>query len=185
HTCDGDINSPTQLTKDLLDILNAKQEPSGFPLFNIRSIGYDPWHSRSFMTVFADVASTQCVEVSQKPGTLTPLAVAFKTAVVTGDLWHLGNPVVRWMLGNVILEREGRYDAIVPQKPNKNSKIDCVQAALTAWNGMELGAPSEHAPRAMFFFDDGVAPKMADGKGGLCDLPGPPVEKKTYGGAHP
>jgi phage terminase large subunit-like protein len=141
-TCDGDMNDPRQLKKDLLEIIAAKQEPSGFPVFNIRSIGYDKWHSRPFMAAFSEDTSIECVEVSQMPSVLTPLAVAFKTAVLSGQLWHLDNPVVKWMLGNVILERSGKYDAIVPEKPNKHQKIDCVQAALCGWERMET-APAE------------------------------------------
>ncbi len=175
RTCDGDINSPVQLKKDLLDILNAKQVPSGFPVFNIRSIGYDPWHSRAFMTAFSEETAVQCVEVSQKPSTLTPVAVAFKAALLAGNIWHLGNPVVRWMLSNVILEREGKYDAVVPCKPNKHAKIDAVQAGLNAWLGMELGASTERAPRIHFFMgDNSVLASGADGH--LTEKFGPLVE---------
>jgi len=49
---------------------------------------------------------------------------------------------VQWMLSNVILERSGKYDAIVPEKPDKFSKIDAVQAAMCAWQRME-NAPEE------------------------------------------
>jgi phage terminase large subunit-like protein len=171
-TCDGDINSPVQLKKDLLEILNAKQEPSGFPVFSIRSIGYDPWHSRGFMTAFSEETAVQCVEVSQKPSTLTPVAVAFKAALLAGNVWHLGNPVVRWMLSNVILEREGKYDAVVPIKPNKHAKIDAVQAALTAWCLMEIGAPTERAPRIHFLMNDNSVLR-ADDTGHLKEMYGP------------
>jgi len=176
RTCDGDMNDPRQLSKDLHNIINAKQEPSGLPAFNVRSIGYDKWHSRPFMAAFSEETSIQCVEVSQMPSVLTPLAVAFKTSVLSGQLWTLDNPVVKWMLGNVILERSGKYDAIVAEKPNKHQKIDAIQAALNAWNGMEVGAPTERAPRVHFFMEDhSVMSSGPDGK--LVQKFGPLVEK--------
>jgi phage terminase large subunit-like protein len=154
-TCDGDMNDPRQLRKDLLELVDAKLEPSGFPVFNVRSIGYDPWHSRPFMSALAEETSIPCVEISQKPSTLTPVAVAFKTAVLSGHLWHLGNPVVKWMLGNVILEREGKYDAIVPVKRNKYEKIDAIQACLSAWVSMaDAPAESVYNGRGIIFLDN-------------------------------
>lgn len=176
RTCDGDMNDSRQLSKDLHDIIDAKQEPSGLPAFNVRSIGYDKWHSRPFMAAFSEDTSIECVEVSQMPSVLTPLAVAFKTAVLSGQLWHLDNPVVKWMLGNAT-ERSGKYDAIVAEKPNKNQKIDAVQAALCAWDGMERGAPSLRAPSLYFLSNDGSgsAEKLGtDGK--LHQLP--PLQKE-------
>jgi len=142
RACPGDMNDPRQLRNDILEFTQLRQEPSGFPIFNIRSIGYDPWHSRPFMGVLAEDTSIECAEVKQQPGILTPIAVAFKSAVLSGALWTLGNPVVQWMLSNVILERSGKYDAIVPEKPDKFSKIDAVQAAMCAWQRME-NAPEE------------------------------------------
>lgn len=175
-TCDGDMNDPRQLKKDLLEIINAKQQPSGFPAFNMRSIHYDQWHSRPFMVQFAEETSIPCVEIDQFPRKMTPLCVALKTAVLSGQLWHLDNPVIRWMLSNVILERSGKYDAIAPDKPNKHSKIDAVQALLDAWAGMDEGAPTERAPRCYFIGEDNsVSRSGSDGK--LEQIYGPLTEK--------
>ena len=169
-TCDGDMNSTAQLTKDLDDIINAKQDVSGLPLFNVKSIGYDKFHSRPFMSAFAEDHSLECVETAQNSTTLTPLAVAFKTAVLTGKIWILDNPVIKWMLGNVILERAGRFDSIVPDKPNKHSKIDAVQAALCAWDRMEVLAPNTRMPSMYFFNDQGEGTKLDKETGKMVPL---------------
>jgi hypothetical protein len=76
------------------------------------------------------------------------------------------------MLSNVILEREGKYDAVVPIKPNKHAKIDAVQAALTAWCLMEIGAPTERAPRIHFLMNDNSVLR-ADDTGHLKEMYGP------------
>ncbi len=153
-TCDGDMNDHRTLKKDFLEIINLKQQPSGFSVFNIRSIGYDPWHSRDFCTSLSEETSIECVEVKPMPSTMTPVAVAFKTAILSGQLWHLGNPVVRWMLQNVILERSGKYDAIVPEKRNRTEKIDAIQAALSAWSRMnDAPPPSVYSTRGIITLD--------------------------------
>lgn len=154
RTCAGDINSSRQITQELLELTQMRHPVNQFPLYNVLSIGYDPWHSRPFMTVFAEDTSIQCVEVKPQPSTFTPIAVAFKSAVLAGQVWHLDNPVTKWMLGNVILEREGRYDAIMPAKPDKFSKIDVVQAALSAWQRMDSEPPVQ-SPRMWLLEDDG------------------------------
>lgn len=149
RTCPGDLNDPRQIKAEILETLNLKNE-GGFPVFNVRSIGYDKWHSRSFMTVLSEETSTECTEVSQQPSTLTPICIALKEAVLFGNLWTMGNPVIRWMLSNVVLDKEGKYGAIVPTKANKFQKIDVVQAACCAWQRLDnLAKPSVYATRGI------------------------------------
>jgi len=139
--CEGDLNDPRQIKQSILETLNDKHPVNGFPVFNVRSIGYDKWHSRSFMTVLAEECSVECVEVPQIPSTLTPICVALKEAILFGNLWTLGNPVIRWMLNNVILEKQGAHGVVVPTKPAKHQKIDVVQAACCAWQRLENAPP--------------------------------------------
>jgi phage terminase large subunit-like protein len=175
RTCDGDMNSTAQLSKDVHDIIDAKQQ-NGSPLYNVRSIGYDKFHSRPFMSKFNEETSIECVEVNQA-SSLTPLSVAFKTAVLTGKLWHLGNPVIRWMLSNVIMERCGKYDTIIADKPSKNAKIDVIQAAICAWDRMEALAPSARMPRMQLWTDDFTGGVKLDSASSLL-VPLTPQAKK-------
>jgi len=168
RTCDGDMNSTVQLAKDLHDIIDAKQE-NGSPLYNVRSIGYDKFHSRPFMAQFNEDTSIECVEVTQA-SSLTPLSVAFKTAVLTGKLWTLGNPVIRWMLSNVIMERSGKYDTIIADKPSKSAKIDVIQAAICAWDRMEALTPSRRLPYIGAMNDDGSGIKLDRATGKMTPM---------------
>jgi phage terminase large subunit-like protein len=140
--CAGDLNDPRVIKRDIMEILQMKTPLEGFPVFNCVSIGYDKWHSRPFMSEIANDTYIECMEVPQQPSTLTELCVQFKEHVLLGNLWTLGNPLLRWMFSNVVLEREGKHNAIVPQKPNgnKHGKIDAVSAATSAWHRM-LNAP--------------------------------------------
>lgn len=135
EACPGDLNDPRLIQRDILGILQMN-------VFNVKSIGYDKWHSRPFMSEIMKETYVECMEVPQQPSTLTELCVQFKEHVMLGNLWTLANPVLRWMFGNVVLEREGKHNAIVPQKPNGNkyAKIDAVQAACSAFHRL-LNAP--------------------------------------------
>ncbi len=134
NTCAGDMNDAQQVKDEIVEYCSKI-------LMNVRSCGFDPWHSRQIAAAIAEEARIECVEVPQKPSVLTPLAVNFKALIYEKKLWHLGNPVLRWMAGNVQLEREGKYGVIVPTKPDKNRKIDGIQAALSALHRLENAPP--------------------------------------------
>jgi phage terminase large subunit-like protein len=130
---EGDMVDPRIVKQDILDL--AMNGPG-----KVRSIGYDPWQARVMMGEIAETQTCECTEVPQKPGELTTPCREFKQAVWSGNLWHLGNPILRWMAGNLILEEDENHGGLKPKKPDQNSKIDGVQALITAWHRM-LAAP--------------------------------------------
>lgn len=148
--CEGDLNDPRVIKQDIMETLQQKHPVNGFIMWNVKSIGYDRWHSRPFMAVLSAETNTECLEVPQQPSTWTPICVALKEAVLFGNLWTLGNPVIRWMFQNVILEMEGKHGAITPSKPNKHAKIDVVQACCNAWQRMDAAPePSVYLKRGI------------------------------------
>jgi phage terminase large subunit-like protein len=131
--CSGDMNDAAEVRHDIVEICGLLRQ--------VKSLGFDPWHSRQIAATIAEEARIECIEIPQRPSILTPLAVSFKALIYEKKLWHLGNPVLRWMAGNVRLEREGKYGVIVPTKPDKNAKIDGIQAALSALHRLENAPP--------------------------------------------
>jgi phage terminase large subunit-like protein len=130
---EGDMCDPRVIREDILDLC---QNGPG----KIQSIGYDPWQSRVMMSELAESHVCECKEVSQKPGELTTPAREFKQAIWNRTLWHLNNPVLRWMAGNVVLEEDDRHGGLIPKKLSPKEKIDGVQASITAW-AVYLAAP--------------------------------------------
>lgn len=126
--CSGDLNDPDYILTDIVDILGN---------FNCKGLGGDPWHSRATLARLAEMSrGIEVAEVPQSPSHITGHCVDFKTTVLAGKFSYLGNPAAKWMLGNVILEKHGRFDAIVPEKMDKDpaNKIDFVQATISAWH---------------------------------------------------
>jgi phage terminase large subunit-like protein len=130
---EGDMCDPRVIREDILDL--ATNGPG-----KIQSISFDPWQARVMMGELAESKVCECKETPQKPGELTTPAREFKQAIWNGSLWHLNNPVLRWMAGNVVLEEDDKHGGLMPKKISPKEKIDGVQATITAWHGY-LGAP--------------------------------------------
>jgi phage terminase large subunit-like protein len=130
---EGDMCDPRIIRQDILDL--CSNGPG-----KIQSISFDPWQARVLMAELAESKVCECREVPQKPSELTTPAREFKQAIWNGTLWHLDNPVLRWMAGNVVLEEDEKHGGLMPKKLSVKEKIDGVQAAISAWHGW-LAAP--------------------------------------------
>ncbi|HEV2522710.1 MAG TPA: terminase large subunit [Candidatus Acidoferrales bacterium] len=130
---EGDMCDPRIVREDIGDLC---QNGPG----KIQSISYDPWQARVLMAELAESRVCECREVPQKPGELTTPAREFKQAIWNKTLWHLNNPVLRWMAGNVVLEEDDKHGGLMPKKISPKEKIDGVQSIITAWHGY-LAAP--------------------------------------------
>jgi phage terminase large subunit-like protein len=130
---EGDMTDP-RIVRD--DILNLCAEGPG----RVRSIGYDPWKARVMMAEIAEKNVCEVIAVPQKPSELTIPCREFKQAVWEQKFWHLGNPILRWMGGNVVLESDDSTGGMRPKKLSTNEKIDGIQALITAWHRL-LAAP--------------------------------------------
>jgi phage terminase large subunit-like protein len=55
----------------------------------------------------------------------------FEKLVTSGELEHFGNPVLRWMMRNIVIyiDKNGN---ISPHKAKSREKIDGISAAITA-----------------------------------------------------
>lgn len=124
----GDIVDPAIVKADILQI--CANGPG-----RVRSIGYDPWQLPVLMGKLAEeYGNAEIVAVPQKPSALTVPATEFRLAVFQGRLWHLNNPVLRWMSGNVVLKEHERHGGVVAEKLSPKEKIDGIQATITAWH---------------------------------------------------
>ena len=134
---EGDLADPRVVKADILSMLaNGPGQ--------IKSIGYDPWKAKVLCAEIAEETHIDCTAVPQKPSELTPPCRALKDAIWTKKIWHLGNPVLKWQAGNLVIEPEGDAQGIRPKKLSPNEKIDGFQALITAWHRL-LAAPTSLA----------------------------------------
>ena len=97
--------------------------------------------------------SSSMIPVGQGFKTLSPATKEFETLVLGGKVRHGGDPVLRWMMSNVVLT----YDPASNVKPNKarsNEKIDgivaCIMALSEAMENKNKGG-STYDDKEIFF----------------------------------
>ena len=62
----------------------------------------------------------------------------FEDLVVSGKLYHGGNPVLRWMAANVVIETDAAGN-IKPNRKRSSDKIDGVVATIMALGRVNVG----------------------------------------------
>lgn len=103
-----------------------------WPTFNVSRLGYDPKDATMLATALRDRGQLgdQVLEVGQGK----KLSEAFKlmeALIRSRRLWHNGNPVLAWNVGNAEPHRD-RLGALWIEKPTDTKRIDGVIAAAMA-----------------------------------------------------
>jgi len=65
---------------------------------------------------------------------MSPPTKLFQKMVISGELDHMGNPVLRWNMRNVVILQDTNEN-IRPDKKRSAEKIDGIVAAITAIGG--------------------------------------------------
>lgn len=98
----------------------------------VREAAFDPWQSQQLAN---EMLAEQLTMVELKP-TVQNFSAPMKeleALVISKRLHHDGNPVMRWMISNVVCHRDAK-DNIYPRKEKPENKIDGPVAALMALN---------------------------------------------------
>lgn len=99
--------------------------------FDMQAIGYD----RKFAAYFANKLiedGLPMVEINQTSSNFTLPVIEIENLVLTGDLVHDGNPVMTWMVSNVVM-RESKFSGLRhPTKEKRENKIDGPVAMIMA-----------------------------------------------------
>lgn len=110
-------------------------------MLNVSEVPYDPALTRYFATKLAD-AGLPMVEVRQAPVFFTQPMNELEALVLSGRLVHDGNPVMAWMVSNVVV-RESKFTRLKhPTKERKENKIDGPVAAFLGLGRAMQGVPS-------------------------------------------
>lgn len=97
----------------------------------VQEIDYDPAMSRYFATKLIE-EGLPLVELRQSPTTYTQPLILVENAVLDGSLVHNGNPVMTWMISNVVVS-VSRFSGLKhPTKERPENKIDGPVAMLMA-----------------------------------------------------
>lgn len=100
--------------------------------FDVRDIGFDPWTALQVaIQLEAELGDGIMTEVRQGYKTLSPPAKLLESLVAKRLINHGGQPVLRWMADNVVIEHHPD-EAIKPSKKKSSEKIDGIIALCTA-----------------------------------------------------
>lgn len=97
----------------------------------LEQIGYDPWGATQLAQRLQDHHDLTVVEVSQNVKSLSEPMKWIYAMVKAGRLHHDGNPVLAWMVSNVVA-KEDANENIYPRKEAVENKIDGAVAMIMA-----------------------------------------------------
>jgi phage terminase large subunit-like protein len=118
---DGDVLDFEQIRSDVLGL--SKE-------FDVSLIGYDPWQATQLaQQLTADGAN--CMEVRNTVANFSAPMKEIDALVRSGRFHHDGDPVLTWMVSNVVCHVDAKEN-IYPRKERAENKIDGVVALIMA-----------------------------------------------------
>ena len=96
--------------------------------YNIREIAYDRWNATQMVQNLEDMGFTM-VPFGQGFKEMSPPSKELFKLLMEGNIVHGGNPVLKWMAGNVVM-RQDPAGNIKPDKEKSVEKIDGIVASI-------------------------------------------------------
>lgn len=115
-------------------------------------VPYDPWQATQLAGHMLE-EGLPMVEYRQTVQGMSEPMKQLEALVLQGKLVHDGNPMMTWMISNVVCHRDAK-DNIYPRKERHENKIDGPVAAIMALGRMLAAQPE---PDLSAFFADPVA----------------------------
>ena len=94
----------------------------------INSFAYDPWQAQ-YLANRLDEKSIPVVEYRQITSTMSEPMKEFDALVLDEKFFHTGDPVMTWMISNVVCHYDNK-DNVYPNKSFRENKIDGVVAQI-------------------------------------------------------
>jgi phage terminase large subunit-like protein len=98
--------------------------------FRVQAVAYDPWQATQLANSLSDQGAPM-VEVRQTVQNLSEPMKLLESLVLEGRIHHDGNPVLTWMMSNVVAHLDAK-DNIFPRKERPENKIDGAVALIIA-----------------------------------------------------
>ncbi len=111
--------------------------------FDVQEVAYDPAMSRYFATKLVG-EGLPLVEIRQAPMFFTQPLIQVENLVLTAGIEHDANPVMTWMMSNVMVTKSKITGLKHPTKSREENKIDGPVAALMALGRAMLNQSDTH-----------------------------------------
>jgi len=120
---EGDTIDYRQIREFILDDLALK--------YNIEEIDYDRYHSTALINELMD-NGIECVPIAQSITQMSAPTKELERLVLSNELNHMGNPVMRWMMSNVEIYTDANENYKPVKGRNQKKRIDGVIASIMA-----------------------------------------------------
>jgi len=100
-------------------------------IYDIKKIAFDPWNARELSTQLMNDDGLPMEEFRQGFKSFAEPCQRFEQLVISGKINHLNNPVLKWMISNVVCEVDPAGN-VKPNKAKSNEKIDGIVASIMA-----------------------------------------------------
>jgi phage terminase large subunit-like protein len=114
-------------------------------LHDMEEFGFDPALSMYFARKLID-EGLPLVEIQQKAMFFTQVLIQVENLVKAGKLRHNGNPVLTWMISNLVVKTSKYNELKSPTKDRPDNKIDGALAMLMALGRALANEPSDAIP---------------------------------------
>jgi phage terminase large subunit-like protein len=116
---------------DVLDIEVVREElREDLAHFDVREVPYDPWQLSQFAGEM-QAEDAPMVEMRANVQNFSEPMKRLDAMVASGELVHAGDPVLAWMVSNVVCHYDAK-DNIYPRKERPEQKIDGAVALIMA-----------------------------------------------------
>lgn len=119
--CDGDEINFNEIEQDVREDM---------PKFSASEIVYDPWRATQLAQKFEGEGAL-AVEYRNTVQMMSPPMYELEAAITSGRLHHDGNPLMTWMISNVVAKKDAK-DNVYPRKEKDENKIDGAIALIMA-----------------------------------------------------
>jgi phage terminase large subunit-like protein len=108
--------------------------------YKILEIAFDPWHADQIVHELSD--HFEMVKFGQTPVNLSPPTKKLEEFILTKQVAHAGNPVLRWNLGNIACSLDDNNNYKLSKKKSRD-KIDGIIAGVMAVGRWMVTAQNE------------------------------------------
>lgn len=104
-------------------------------MFSVQSLAFDQKESNYLITNIQEWASFDCFDVPQAPAHMSEPMKEMEAIIYSKTIRHCGDPILTWMMGNVV-KKQGRgggpIKSYYPTKQSDKNKIDGIVAGIMA-----------------------------------------------------
>jgi len=108
-------------------------------LYDIRTIGYDPWNATDLVTRMTTQDGLDCVPMRQGFPSLSAPTKSLEKAILARKLRHDGHPILRWNISNAAVEQDPAGNVKLSKKAS-TERIDGAYALVMAMDQMDRNA---------------------------------------------